>query len=119
MRKFLSLAAAAVMLLATPVAAAPPPPWQPLCQNPDNPNARPAPWNRFPKLNALQRCAACDNLPGNQAAACNPNNWDCGASTIFAPGDGAQCAFPPNGACDCPLPPRGAPSKVQPDKAKH
>ncbi len=74
-------------------------PWQPLCDNPDNPQARPAPWNQFGKATPLQRCAACANLPGNHVDECNPGNWDCAASTIFAPATGGSCDF---NSCPCP-----------------
>jgi hypothetical protein len=96
-----------LLLAGVPAAAQPTPEWQPLCDTPDNPAARPAPWNKFAKLTLTQRCTACTNLPGNHAAACNPNNWDCAASTIFAPADGSACAFGPGGTCNCPLPPAG------------
>lgn len=103
-----------LLLLASaklPAIAQPPiPEWQPLCDNPDNPAARPAPWNRFGTLTPTQRCAACANLPGNHAVECNPNNWDCAASTIFAPADGSSCAFGTGAAgnCNCPVPNLGS-----------
>jgi hypothetical protein len=102
------LVPAAVLLIAAPappVAAQPTSPFQALCDEPDNPAARPAPWKYFPKLNVLQRCAACPNLPGNDARLCNPGGWDCAGSTIFAPGTGSSCGFASIGAgtCHCPM----------------
>jgi hypothetical protein len=116
--------ATAVLLavVASPVLAAKnvaEPPWIPLCRDPDHPETRPPPWNHFPKLSALARCAACPNFPGNHVAACNPSGWDCAASTIFPPGSGGSCAFPPGGACDCPPLLRGAPGKTKLHKTEH
>jgi hypothetical protein len=52
------------------------------------------------KQSAFVNCVCCN--PSTNAQ-CNPNNWDCCASVVFAPGDGNECAF---SSCACSPPPR-------------
>jgi hypothetical protein len=53
------------------------------------------------QTNPFANCVCC--APAT-LAACNPNNWDCCASVVFAPNDGAECAFQPIGPCLCASP---------------
>jgi hypothetical protein len=56
------------------------------------------------KVDPIVQCVCC----GPQSRPnCNANNWDCCASVVFIPADGAACAFEPAGRCNCPVPQPG------------
>ena len=66
-------------------------PWQNRCNNPGN-------------LSKAQICGACPNLAPKTVKACNPDNWDCAKSLMYAPSDGSGCSYAPAGPCECPAP---------------
>lgn len=52
-----------------------------------------------------ETCPTCGFGPerAELVSQCNPGNWDCAGSLLFAPGTGGSCAFVPNGLCQCPV----------------
>lgn len=52
------------------------------------------------KKNPYANCACCQQPT---ATNCNPSNYDCCSSVVFAPNDGSSCAYP--SPCNCTPPP--------------
>ncbi|WP_315831192.1 hypothetical protein [Bradyrhizobium prioriisuperbiae] len=64
-----------------------------------------------------ETCPTCGFGPERAVLVhqCNPGNWDCAGSLLFAPATGGSCAFAPNGGCQCPV---GGVKKSEADSAK-
>ena len=54
----------------------------------------------------VQPWVACYCDRGKRGRPCNPTNWSCCGSAVFAPQDASLCATPD--PCNCPPPPNPA-----------